>query len=100
MERFFGRWFLESILWLNSEHSLNITATILTRNPEKFLKSILNFQIKSSIKFLKGDVRNFKYPDENYTHIIHGATTNAEETFIGQIPSSNSIRLFKAPGIF
>ncbi len=84
---FFGKWFLESILWLNNEHSLNITATILTRNPEKFLKSYPKFSNKkSSLKFLKGDVRNFKYPDENYTHIIHGATTNAEETFIGQDP--------------
>ena len=35
---FFGKWLLESILWMNNEYSLNATATVLTRDPDKFVR--------------------------------------------------------------
>ena len=84
---FFGRWLVESILWLNLHYNLNIHATILTRNQQNFLKRYPKFRNKGKhLKFLRGDIRNFDLPSDRYTHIIHGATTSAEETFLGQDP--------------
>jgi len=83
---FFGRWLLESIVWANKKHGLNVRAVVLSRNPAKFSECATHLFCDTKIRFHSGDVRNFEYPLDEFTHVIHGATTNAEETFQGQDP--------------
>jgi nucleoside-diphosphate-sugar epimerase len=83
---FFGRWLLESLVWANEHYDLNASVLVLTRNSESFEKSAPEIASNPSISFHKGDIRLFDFPEGKFTHIIHGATTAAEETFLGQDP--------------
>ena len=83
---FFGIWLLESFLRACNNLDLNSEALVLSRNPEKFLQQQPHLAACRRIKFHKGDVRNFEFPLGEYTHILHGATTSATETFEKQDP--------------
>ena len=78
---FVGIWLLESLIYLNKKLKLNITVTLLSRNPDKFLQKYPHIRKFLFIHFLKGDIRTFKFINEQFSYIIHGATTSAEETF-------------------
>jgi nucleoside-diphosphate-sugar epimerase len=71
---FIGRWLLETINRANASMDVNIHVTILTRNAHNYglkaphLASAVNFEL------LEGDVTDFSFPTEAYSHIIHGAT--------------------------
>lgn len=71
---FFGKWLLESFVYINEQLQLNSTVTILTRNPESFIKSFPFYSNISCVKFLKGDVLNFEFPAGDYQFVIHAAT--------------------------
>src|SRR4051812_43184250 len=71
---FFGKWLLESFAYINDTLELNATATVLTRDPEKFLADFPFYRSIPSIRFLKGDILTFEYPVEDYQFIIHAAT--------------------------
>ncbi|MBT6440745.1 MAG: NAD(P)-dependent oxidoreductase, partial [Flavobacteriales bacterium] len=81
---FFGRWVWESLVWANEHYDLDASVLVLTRNPEAFAKSAPELVATPSISFHKGDIRLFDFPEGKFSHIIHGATTAAEETFLGQ----------------
>ena len=65
---FIGKWLVESLVHANREMSLGARATLLTRTPEKVQPAC------PEIALLGGDVKTFAYPDEQFTHVIHGAT--------------------------
>ncbi|MCW3113970.1 MAG: NAD-dependent epimerase/dehydratase [Segetibacter sp.] len=71
---FFGKWLLESFIYINEKLQLNATATVLTRDPEKFVNEFPFYSNVSSVKFLKGDILNFEFPAEDFEFIIHAAT--------------------------
>ena len=71
---FFGKWLLEAINYLNEQHKLNINIIILSREPRVFQYSHPHLCCKSSISFIKGDIRTFKFPGDNVDYIIHAAT--------------------------
>jgi len=71
---FFGKWLLESFVFLNNELDLNIKLFSLSRNPEVFLKQFPYFEKENNIYWIKGDVRNFDFPKEQFDYIIHAAT--------------------------
>lgn len=71
---FFGKWLLESFLYLNRELCLNSSICALSRNPEKFLKQFPSFKTERCITWIKGDIRTFEFPPEQYNYIIHAAT--------------------------
>lgn len=48
--------------------------TILSRNPERFLREFPEFATLPRVRFLRGDVRNFAFPAEPFDEIIHAAT--------------------------
>jgi len=71
---FFGRWLLESFAWMNDSLNLNASALVLTRDYDTFQENAPQLAANPAIKFLAGDVRNFIFPEGEFTHIIHAAT--------------------------
>ncbi len=71
---FFGKWLLESIVFLNNRFSLQIKATVLTRNPRAFLEQMPHLANIKELSFVRGDVMDFSLPVSPYTHFIHAAT--------------------------
>jgi UDP-glucuronate decarboxylase len=80
----FGRWFITALLDANQRLDTNINATILTRNPENFLKNFANNNALNALHFITGDVQSFVFPTQKFSHIMHMATTSAHETFAGE----------------
>lgn len=83
---FFGRWFLESFAQANAAFQLNASVLILTRNSESFRKKAPHLAANPAIRFHLGDVRDYAFPQGEYSHIIHAATTNAVATFNNEDP--------------
>ena len=70
---FFGKWLLESFMYINAKLSLNATVSALSRNPEAFLNENPFFK-HPSISFIKGDIQTFNFPEGDYHFVIHAAT--------------------------
>ena len=83
---FFGCWFLESFLWANEKLDLKASALVLTRNPAEFKKTAPHLASNPAIKFHIGDVRDFEFPDGEFSHIIHAAATSAVATYNNEDP--------------
>ena len=77
---FFGKWFLESFIYVNEKLALNATITSLTRNPEVFLMEYPFYkEYTTTVKFVKGDILNYDFNlDEKFQFIIHAATAASE----------------------
>lgn len=71
---FFGCWFLESFLWMNKTLKLNASLQVLTRNKLHFLQKYPYFADHAELSFCEGDIRNFVFPEEPFSYIIHAAT--------------------------
>lgn len=71
---FFGCWLLESFIWANERFNLDSSVWVLTRNPEQFQKKVPHLTNHPAIKLYTGDVRSFKFPEGNFSYIIHAAT--------------------------
>jgi len=89
---FFGTWIVNTIAKANQLLSLNISTTLLSRSADfrPFLSPDLAPYLNYDVVI--GDVRNFESPSGVFTHVIHAATTNAEETFKGEL-AINKYRL-------
>ena len=70
---FFGCWLLESFAWANDKLSLNAEALVLTRNYEAFLKKAAHLATNPAIKFHIGDVKDFVFPEGQFSHLIHSS---------------------------
>ncbi len=71
---FFGTWLTESFLHINQALQLNAGITVLTRNPEAFRHKAPHLAHDPALTLLQGDVRDFAFPAEPHTHIVHAAT--------------------------
>lgn len=76
---FIGRWLLETLNAANLRYSLNVHATILTRDPEKFAIKAPDLFNASIFNFIARDVQNFDFPEGAFTHLIHAATDASAE---------------------
>lgn len=74
---FFGTWLLESFAWANTILGLEAEALVLTRNRDRFLAAVPHLAAESSIKFYNGDIRDFRFPEGLFSHIIHAATESS-----------------------
>jgi len=83
---FFGCWLLESFAWANDSLDLNASAVVLTRNYSVFQKNAPHLAANPAIQFHAGDVRDFAFPEGEFSHIIHAAATSAVATFNDEDP--------------
>lgn len=72
---FIGIWILETIVWANLNLGSKIEVLVLCRNPSEVQRKSPHLMRHSFIKFQQGDVRNFSFPKEKFTHVIHAATS-------------------------
>ncbi len=71
---FFGRLFLESLLSADKRLKLGIKISVLSRDPERFLRVAPDLSVNSALEFIPGDITAFKFPKGRYENIIHAAT--------------------------
>jgi nucleoside-diphosphate-sugar epimerase len=71
---FFGCWLVESFCHINRALNLNASATVLTRNPANFITKAPHLAADPHIELLKGNVKNFKFPEGVFPFVIHAAT--------------------------
>lgn len=78
---FFGKWLLESFIYINEKLDLNTKITVLTRNPESFLNEFPFYNdYKKTVSFVKGDILTYDFNlDEIFQFIIHAATSADEK---------------------
>ena len=73
---FFGCWLLETFAFANSQLDLKAKLTALTRDPAAFRGKARHLSGHPSIDLWQGDVRDFKFPDGEFSHVVHAATTS------------------------
>lgn len=71
---FFGCWLVETFCFINRRLGLGASVTVLTRSPEAFAAKAPHLVSDASVVLLKGDVRDFSFPDGQFPFIIHAAT--------------------------
>ncbi|HEY8025383.1 MAG TPA: NAD(P)-dependent oxidoreductase [Burkholderiaceae bacterium] len=70
---FFGLWLLSALDHLNRQGA-RIRATVLSRDPARFLQSQPYWATRDWLAFHRGNVRDFAFPQERYDLLIHAAT--------------------------
>ena len=74
---FFGAWLLESLAYCNRTLDLNLSATVLCRDPETVLTRLPHLREEGSIHWHPGDVRDFRFPEGEFEFVVHGAASTA-----------------------
>ncbi|MBV6396473.1 MAG: dTDP-glucose 4,6-dehydratase [Anaerolineales bacterium] len=74
---FFGKWILESLIWMNQRLNLDCRVTVLTRSPDSFRARAPQLAEHEIISAFEGDIRSFEFPAGTFTHIIHAATESS-----------------------
>ena len=70
---FFGAWLLESLLYANRTLGLNLSATVLCRDPEAYARRMPQIAADNAITLWRGDIRSFDVPDYEYSYVVHAA---------------------------
>lgn len=81
---FFGSWLLESFIWANERLELRARASILTRNA-KNMRDHLPHLDHSNLDVTVGDIRDFRFPEGEFSHVIHAAIDS------GTGPNANQV---------
>jgi len=72
---FFGKWLLNSFLGLREACGFDLSITVLSRDPKKFLANYPVFNGVKGLDFIAGDVRTFEVRGpQSFDLVIHGAT--------------------------
>jgi len=74
---FFGIWLLESFAFANKSLELGAKLVGLSRNPDAFYAKVPHLAQESSIALHRGDVRDFDFLHDSFTHVIHAGTTSS-----------------------
>jgi len=77
---FFGKWLLESFIYVNEKIDLNAKIISLSRNPELFIQDYPFYnEHTKSVRFIKGDILTYNFKlDEEVQFIIHAATAASD----------------------
>lgn len=76
---FIGVWLLEAIAWANKHINSEIHLVVLCRNPSAMLVKAPHLMGNPDITYLQSDVRDFQFPREKFSHVIHAATAASEK---------------------
>ena len=76
---FFGKWLLETFIYLNKKYHLNVHVTILSRYPERFRASFPYLYENEMFSFIAGDIKKTNDLNEEFDFIIHAATDASAE---------------------
>lgn len=71
---FVGCWLLEALLHANDVLDLQLSISVLSRNPEVFRKKVPHLANAKIISLVKGDVTNLSAVNGRFDSIIHAAT--------------------------
>lgn len=71
---FFGMWLLESFIHCNDSLNLGARATVLTRDPSAFAQKAPHLTSRGDLTFVKGDIRDFHFPEGKFDYLLHAAT--------------------------
>jgi nucleoside-diphosphate-sugar epimerase len=77
---FFGKWLLESFIYVNQKLDLNAKIISLSRNPENFIQDYPFYnEHTNSVRFVKGDILSYDFKvDEKVQYVIHAATAASD----------------------
>ncbi len=70
---------LESLAYCNRKLDLKISVAVLSRDPDAFARRMPHMAGEPFIRLLKGDVRNFVFPEERFDYILHAAAATSAE---------------------
>jgi dTDP-glucose 4,6-dehydratase len=76
---FFGCWLVETFCHVNRALKLDAGITVLTRNPQMFQAKCPHLAAEPSLKLVAGDIRDFIYPQGEFSYIVHAATETTTE---------------------
>lgn len=81
---FVGCWLLEALLWANEALSLNLSLTVLSRNPSAFAVKAPHLANHKIVSLIQGDVTNLQHIDNTFDIVIHAATdvVNPDSDFL------------------
>jgi nucleoside-diphosphate-sugar epimerase len=74
---FLGCNLLEALFYLNDTLGLDLSLTVLTRDPPAFAKKAPRLAAHPALTLWPGDVTDFPPPPATFTHLIHGAAPAA-----------------------
>ena len=81
---FVGCWLLEALVWANQELSLDLSLSVLTRNPDAFIKKAAHLAKNPIVVLIQGDVNSLGNINDSFDIIIHAATdvVNQDSDFL------------------
>lgn len=86
---FFGSWLLESLAFCNRRLNLNLSATVLSRDPQTFLRRMPHIAGEHSIEFQRGNTFDFSFPAGHFDFVLHAATPSSGDEARGlDLPAS------------
>jgi len=78
---FFGVWMLTALSQIIENLKGDLEIAVVTRDPKIFLAHNPQFKLTRNLRFFEGDIRSIDLAGERFSHLLHMATTSANETF-------------------
>ncbi len=76
---FFGCWLLEALTAASDTFAPDISVAVLTRDPEAFRARAPLLAGHPAVRLVTGDVRDFPFPAESFSFVVHAAFDSSRE---------------------
>jgi len=76
----FGSWLLEALICAQQSHDLNLSVTVLSRNPDQFTARRPHLACNPIVDVVPGDIRTFTGLENRFDYIIHAAAESHNMT--------------------
>ena len=81
---FFGIWMLSAFIQIKQNLQGDLRILVVSRDPETYIEKYPQYDFGRHAEFIESDVKSLILEDVKVTHLVHMATTNAGETFVGE----------------